>query len=1017
MKTCRQLIVYLIFLYTWNPIHIHAQNGDQILDGIGETDLNVRYLFSKDGKDWTRNNLHATIHGSNVHFVEDPVFEKIISLSKEDISYITIPGHAMTGLESVSITTWINLQSGTKGQILFDFGRDSLSHIYTIPSGTQFDDGIQVCIQTANNRVVAKGPSLKTNNWYHLAIVFDNTENFLCTYLNGVLVSEVKNLEMSLERLFDLSTGKNNQLFIGKSFDSNHPPLHAQLHDFRIYRIPLRGSQITRIYSNSLKLEEPVVRTRTEQQRNLPSFPPTTPQLYSTFLVNIPDINIETELQHLPRLPRLIPGEYKNQIQGPQVRVIWPAPEDNRQVLTPGEYTLKGKVAGSDLQPKAVIAVKESKPVTPTQVLEDFRLNDVILMPDQENKSTKLIQNRDKFLHVLAKTNPDQFLYMFRNAFGQAQPENAEPLGVWDSQLTKLRGHATGHYLTALAQAYQSTDYDASLQARFAEKMDYMVEVLFTLSQMSGHPQTSGGDYTKDPLNVPPGPGKTDFDSDLSEEGLRTDYWNWGVGYISAYPPDQFIMLENGAGYGTDPTKIWAPYYTLDKILTGLMDIYEANGNEKAIKIVKDMGDWIHSRLMRLSKRTLMSMWNTYIAGEYGGMNHTMARLCRLTHDIHYLETAKRFDNIRVFFGDALHSHGLAKNVDLIRGLHANQHIPQMLGALEIYRVSNESQYYHIADNFWYNVTHDYMYSIGGVAGASNPANAECFVNQPGTLYENGFSPGGQNETCATYNMLKLARELFLFNQRTELMDYYERAFYNHILASVAEHTPANTYHVSLRPGSIKQFSNPEMQGFTCCNGTAIESNTKLQNTIYFKSKDNPSLYINLFVPSVVTWKERDIKITQKTSFPNEDKIRFIVEGSGDFELNIRIPHWASRGVYLKINDEELKVDAVPGDYLPLRREWHGIETVELHLPFHFYLEPVMDQQNIASLFYGPILLAAQETGPLNDWRNLTFNREDISLSISGDPEQLHFSSNGIIFKPFYETYGRHSVYFNITLE
>ena len=1017
MKTCRQIIVCILFLYSWNTIQIHAQSGDQILDGIGETDLNARYLFNDDGKDWSRNNLHATIHGANVQFVEDPVFGKVISLSKHDLSNISIPGEAMTGLESVSITTWINLQSKANGQILFDFGKDSRAHIYAMPSGTEQEDGFYVFIQTEQGEIIAKGSSLHTNKWLHLAIVFDNTGKKLSTFLNGEKVSEVKDLEVGLENIFDLDSGNSNQLFIGKSFDTDHPPLYAQLHDFRIYRIPLSGNQISRIYSNALKLEEPVVRTRAEPQRSLPSFPPTSPQLYNTYLTNIPDIYVETALHHLPRLPRFVPGEYYNQVQGPQVRVIWPAPEDNRQVLTPGEYTLTGKVAGSDLQPKAVITVKESNPVTPKQGLEGFRLDEVLLMPDQENENSKLIENRDKFLKVLATTNPDQFLYMFRNAFGQPQPENAEPLGVWDSQLTKLRGHATGHYLTALAQAYQSTGYDASLQARFAEKIDYMVEVLYTLSQMSGRPQTPGSDFTEDPINVPPGAGKTDFDSDLSEEGLRTDYWNWGIGYISAYPPDQFIMLENGAGYGTDPSKIWAPYYTLDKILTGLMDIYEVSGNEKAIEIVKGMGDWIHARLIRLPKRTLMSMWNSYIAGEYGGMNHAMARLCRLTHEMHYLETAKRFDNIRVFFGDALHSHGLAKNVDLFRGLHANQHIPQILGALEIYRVAGESEYFHIADNFWYNVTHDYMYSIGGVAGASNPANAECFVNQPGTLYENGFSPGGQNETCATYNMLKLARELFLFSQRTELMDYYERAFYNHILASVAEHTPANTYHVSLRPGSIKQFSNPEMRGFTCCNGTSIESNTKLQNTIYFKSKDNQALYVNLFVSSVVQWKERDIIITQKTSFPKEDKVRFIVEGSGEFDLNIRIPRWASRGVYIKINDEDVQVDALPGSYLTLRREWQGIETVELHIPFHFYLEPVMDQQNIASLFYGPILLAAQESGSLNEWRDVTFNAEDISLSVSGDPEQLHFYIDDVILKPFYDTYGRHSVYFNVTLE
>jgi DUF1680 family protein len=398
-------------------------------------------------------------------------------------------------------------------------------------------------------------------------------------------------------------------------------------------------------------------------------------------------------------------------------------------------------------------------------------------------------------------------------------------------------------------------------------------------------------------------------------------------------------------------------------------------------------------------------------------MNEAMARLYRITGEPRYLENAHFFDNIRVFFGDAEHSGGLAKNVDLFRGLHANQHIPQIMGALEIYRDSDDPEYYHIADNFWNMVTNDYMYSIGGVAGARNPNNAECFTGEPESLYENGFAAGGQNESCATYNMLKLTRNLFLFDQRAELMDYYERGLYNHILASVAEDTPANTYHVSLRAGSIKQFGNPDMNGFSCCNGTALESSTKLQNTIYFKSADNQALYVNLYVPSTLKWTERNVSITQITAFPKEDFTRLIIKGNGNFDLNLRIPHWAIKGFYVKINGKKEKIRAVPGSYLTLSRRWKDGDTVELRMPFQFHLEPVMDQQNIASLFYGPVLLAAQESEPLKEWRKVKLNAKDISKSISGDPKQLKFNIDGVVFKPFYETYGRYSVYLDVSLK
>ncbi len=1000
---------------------IFAQSGDQILDGIGETGLISRYRFNGNFSDWSRNNLHGTIQGSGFSFAQDELFGNVLSLQGDRGTFVSIPGESLAGQESISISGWINLRSAKSGQLFFNFGRNSDSHFFVAPTGSNGKEGYQAQIIAQPNKYIASSPAVEVNKWNHLAIVINAPAKTLSTYINGVLAGEAKNVEVEPEQLFDADAAGNNILYIGKSLVSGNSCLDAKLHDFRIYRIPLSQGQIARIHDNALRGEEPVVRTRTDSDRSLPDFPETTPQLYNSYLTSVQDIHVETMVGYLPRLPRFVQGVYSNHIQGPDVRVLWPAPEDNDQVLAPGTYTVKGRVPGTDLQPEAIVTVKEAKepavPAAPGRMLEVFNLGQVLLNTDINNNNTKFTENRDKFVTVLANTNPDNFLYMFRNAYGQQQPEGAAALGGWDSQQTKLRGHATGHYLTAIAQSYASASYDESLQAVFAEKMDYMVNTLYDLSQMSGQPQTPGGEYVSDPATVPPGPGKSDFDSDLSEEGIRTDYWNWGKGYICAYPPDQFIMLENGATYGTSSTQIWAPYYTLHKILAGLMDIYEVSGNEKALEIVIGMGDWVYARLNQLPTTTLISMWNRYIAGEYGGMNEAMARLYRMTNEPHHLETAQLFDNIRLFFGDAAHSHGLAKNVDMFRGLHSNQHIPQIMGALETYHVCDAPEYYHISDNFWYKTVNDYMYSIGGVAGASNPANAECFTAQPATLYENGFAAGGQNETCATYNMLKLTKNLFLFNQRADLMDYFERALYNHILASVAEDTPANTYHVPLRPGSVKSFSNPDMRGFSCCNGTAIESSTKLQKAVYFKSADNQALYVNLYVPSTLKWTEKNVTVTQTTAYPKEDHTRLTINGNGEFDLNVRVPHWAAKGFFVSINGKEENVNAVPGSYLTLNRNWKDGDTIELRMPFNFYLEPVMDQQNIASLFYGPVLLAAQEYEPLREWRQIKLNANDISKSISGDPGQLQFYIDGVVFKPFYDTYGRHSVYLDVILE
>jgi DUF1680 family protein len=716
----------------------------------------------------------------------------------------------------------------------------------------------------------------------------------------------------------------------------------------------------------------------------------------------------------------MLPSKCEDGGDGPAVRVIWPAPKGNAKVLRPGTYTLIGRIPGTDLHPKAVVRILPSSDhviTAPTRLLDTFPLSAVTLNKDEQGRDTPLIKNRDKFLRGLASTNPDRFLYMFRDAFGQEQPDGARPLGGWDSRNTRLRGHASGHYLSAIAQACAGSAHDELMRDDLKRKMNYMVDVLYDLSRMSGKPRASGGPFNADPARVPPGPGRDGYNSNLGEGGIRTDYWNWGQGFISAYPPDQFIMLEQGATYGDRDHQIWAPYYTLHKILAGLLDCYEIGGNDKALEVAIGMGLWVHSRLRPIPTETRIRMWNRYIAGEFGGMNEAMARLYRMTDDERFLECAQMFDNIEFFFGDANHTHGLACNVDTIRGKHANQHIPQITGALEVYRSNREPPYFHIADNFWHLCKNSYMYVIGGVAGARRPNNAECFTAEPDSLFENGFSPSGQNETCATYNLLKLSRQLFLYSPDTKYMDYYEQAFYNHILASVAEDNPGNTYHVPLNPGARKRFGNAAMNGFTCCNGTALESSTKLQDSIYFRSADNSKLYVNLFVPSTLLWEELGVKVTQATSFPYSDRTKLLVDGEGDFAILIRVPQWASRGIHLSINGERQLVESAPGEHIVLNRRWNSGDTIHLQMPMGFHLSRVMDQPNIAGLFYGPVLLAVQEPDPRSEWRKVKLNAEDLSQSIESDPGSLRFTINDLHLKPFFETYGRYSVYVDIISE
>ena len=1020
-----RVVLSFLFMITMvgnMPVYAQDDGGDQFLDGIGETALIARYLFNGNVEDRSRNSFHATLHGEKGSFVEDEQFGKVLSLpGGEDGAYVQLPSHALNDNEDLSVTGWVNVKDLTPWQRFFDLGQSAERYFYCTPVGEERTDGCRTRI-TASGYNQEVGPSafrVEAGKWVHLAVVLNTTTKTLSLYVDGLRVAQTADMDLSLTDILNQDNPDANKLYIGQSLYDEDPSLGGKVYDVRFYRIALTDNQVATIHHNAISdekidatEEQGIEAAETDSEDDSDS-------LLFKGLIGVPDVKVETMVGYLPRLPYEIPGTYRDEAEGPLVRVIWPSPRDNSEVEKAGTYTITGTVPGTSFEPKATVTVTDKKMIAsgPEKNLESFGLGQVLLNPDLEGRPSPFMKNRDKFFQGLAQTDPDSFLYNFRDAFGQAQPEGVRPLRGWDSQTTRLRGHASGHYLTAIAQACASTGYDSELQANFSQKMNYMIDVLYDLSQKSGKPAEEGGPFNADPTKVPPGEGRDGYDSDLSRDGIRTDYWNWGEGFISGYPPDQFIMLEQGATYGGRNNQIWAPYYTLHKILAGLMDCYEVGGNPKALEVAKGMGLWVYKRLKVVPTETRIRMWNRYIAGEYGGMNEAMARLYRITGDERLLECAQLFDNIDFFFGNAEHDHGLAKNVDTIRAKHANQHIPQITGSLETYLGANDRAYYDVADNFWDMCSHCYMYSIGGVAGARNPNNAEMFTAQPNTLFENGFARGGQNETCATYNLLKLSRMLFMFDQDAKFMDYYERALYNHILASVAEDNPGNTYHVPLNPGSRKGFGNARMTGFTCCNGTALESSTKLQDSIYFKSSDDSSLYVNLYVPSMLDWKEKKVKLTQQTSFPYADTTRLTITGGDTFDVFLRVPHWAQNGFFVKINGQAQNVQAVPGTYLKLSRNWQDKDVIELRMPMDFHLLPVMDQPNIASIFYGPVLLAAEESESLSDWRPITLNAEDIGQSFTGDPETLRFSLNDLKFKPFYETYDRYSVYFDITLK
>jgi DUF1680 family protein len=471
-------------------------------------------------------------------------------------------------------------------------------------------------------------------------------------------------------------------------------------------------------------------------------------------------------------------------------------------------------------------------------------------------------------------------------------------------------------------------------------------------------------------------------------------------GFLSAYPETPFMRLEEFAAYGGNQG-IWAPYYTLHKILAGLLDAHHLAGSAQALDIAAKIGDWVHSRLAPLPQPQLDRMWNTYIAGEYGGISDTLAQLAALRPGkTDYAATAKRFINTAVYTP-------VAANNDILDGRHANQHIPQFIGYLRIFEQTSEAEFHTAATNFWAMIVPHRVYAHGGV-GVGEILRARDVI--AGSLYQN---PRDNNhaETCPLYNMLKLSRNLFFHDPDAKYMNYYEQGLFNQILGSRRDidsvTSPMVTYFVPVRPGQRRSYGNVG----TCCGGTGMENHTKYQDSIYFRSADDSTLYVNLYVASKLTWPEKRFTITQATNFPFEGRSTLTVDGNGPLDVKLRVPAWVRKGYTVKINGAAQRIEAAPGTYATVSRRWKTGDTIEIDMPFSFRAERALDDPAVQSIFYGPTLLALQqdvvgkdlETGLIN----LSFYRHvkldgDLAPAMAAATAPLHFTTGGYTLAPFF---------------
>jgi DUF1680 family protein len=484
-----------------------------------------------------------------------------------------------------------------------------------------------------------------------------------------------------------------------------------------------------------------------------------------------------------------------------------------------------------------------------------------------------------QFLHSLP---PDRLLHTFRITAGI--PSSAQPLGGWEAPDCELRGHyAGGHYLSACALMYASSG-DEDLKSNASTVVAEL--------------------------------GKC-------QSALKS-------GYLSAFPIEFFDRLR-------ERQRVWAPFYTIHKIMAGLLDMYVYCGNEQALDMVQQMAGWVAGYTGPLSYEHMQRVLGT----EFGGMGEVLCNLYAVTGKDYNLEVAQRFDKKQFF--DPLAAHR-----DELKGLHVNTHIPQVIAAARYYELTGDRRYRDIAEYFWEEVVSERSYCTGGTS------NGESWNTDPGKLSTE--LSGNTTECCCAYNMMKLTRHLFGWSPDARLMDYYERTLFNHRLGTINPEDGTMMYYLPLAAGYWKTFGKP-FDAFWCCTGTGSEEYGKLTDTIYFHGDD--SLYVNLYIDSKLDWPEKDLRVIQETRFPEEPgtTLTFTAKNPAELTVNLRIPYWVQGGG-VKINGAPLPAFASPSSYLSLNRVWKTGDKIELSLPMGLHIDSMPDDQTVQAAMYGPLVLA-----------------------------------------------------------
>ena len=519
-------------------------------------------------------------------------------------------------------------------------------------------------------------------------------------------------------------------------------------------------------------------------------------------------------------------------------------------------------------------------------------------LQDVKLLDSPFLQAQQTDLHYILALNPDRLLAPFLREAGLTP--KAPSYTNWEN--TGLDGHIGGHYISALSMMYAATG-DTAIYNR----LNYMLAELHRAQQAVG------------------------------------------TGFIGGTPGSLQLWKEIKAGNiragGFDLNGKWVPLYNIHKTYAGLRDAYLYAGSNLAREMLIALTDWMIDITAGLTDQQMQDM----LRSEHGGLNETFADVAEITGDKKYLELARRFSHKLIL-------DPLVKDEDRLTGMHANTQIPKVIGYKRIADLAQDdkdwnhaSEWDHAARFFWNTVVNHRSVCIGGNSVREHFHPADNFTS----MLNDVQGP----ETCNTYNMLRLTKMLYQTSPDIRFADYYERALYNHILASQQPEKGGFVYFTPMRPGHYRVYSQPETSMW-CCVGSGLENHTKYGEFIYAHTND--TLYVNLFIPSRLTWQEKKVTLVQETRFPDEEQIRFRVEKSRKkaFSLKLRYPSWA-KGASVSVNGKVQETNAQPGEYLTIHRKWKAGDEITLNMPMQVALEQIPDRENFYAFMYGPIVLAS----------------------------------------------------------